>query len=102
MKPSDLDMKPAPQREEALFQAVAQLAGTERAAFLNGACHGDPALRQRMEALLAAHDAEDSLLAEPPDMKGRAATIKLDLADDPADVAVGLMIGRYKLLEKLG
>ena len=54
MDKSDLDMKPAPQREEALFQAVAQLTGAERAAFLNGACHGDPALRQRMEALLAA------------------------------------------------
>src|SRR4030095_9829233 len=102
MDASDLDMKPAPEREEALFQAVAQLSGAERAAFLNGACHGDPALRQRIEALLAAHDTEDSLLAEPPTAKGRAATIKLDLADEPADAAVGVMIGRYKLLEKLG
>src|SRR6187397_3145471 len=101
MNASDLDMMPAPQREEALFQAVAQLTGAERAAFLNGACHGDPALRQRMEALLAAHDAQDSLLAEPP-VEGRDATIQLDLADDPADAAVGLMIGRYKLLEKVG
>jgi len=102
MDTSELDMKPEPEREEALFQAAAQLTGAERAAFLNGACHGDPALRQRIEALLAAHDAEDSLLAEPPTARGRTATIKLDLADDPADAAVGLMIGRYKLLEKLG
>ena len=49
---------PSPQkREEALFQAAAQLAGAERAAFLDGACLGDAALRQRLEALLAAHDA---------------------------------------------
>jgi hypothetical protein len=31
-----------PQREEALFQAAAQLAGAERAFFLNGACLGKP------------------------------------------------------------
>ncbi|MBI4660658.1 MAG: protein kinase [Verrucomicrobia bacterium] len=102
MNASDPDMKPAPQREEALFQAAAQLGGAERTAFLNGACHGDPALRRRIDALLAAHDAEDSLLAEPATAKDRAATIKLDFADVPANDAVGLTIGRYKLLEKLG
>ena len=70
-------------REEALFAFALEKPADKRAAFLDGVCHGDPALRQRMEALLAAHDAEDSLLAEPPSAKGRAATIKLDLADDP-------------------
>ena len=33
----------------------------ERASFLDGACHGDPALRQRLEALLAAHEQPDDL-----------------------------------------
>jgi hypothetical protein len=45
MNESDPNMKPVPQREEALFQAAVQLAGGERATFLSGACHGDPALR---------------------------------------------------------
>lgn len=55
---------PSPQnREEALFQAAVQLTGAERAAFLNGACLGDHALRQRLEALLAAHEQPDTLLA---------------------------------------
>jgi serine/threonine protein kinase/WD40 repeat protein len=67
-------------------------------------CHGDPALRQRLEALLAAHDREDSFLEpEPPkpDIKP-VNTIKLDVADDSADETVGLKVGRYKLLEKVG
>jgi len=87
---------PSPQkREEALFQAAVQLAGAERVTFLNGACLGDPALRQRLEALLAAHEAPDEL---SPAVK---ATIKLELADAP-DEAVGQTLGRYKLMERLG
>ena len=89
-------------REELLFGLALTKPVAERAAWLDRECAGDFALRQRLEALLAAHDAQDSLLAEPPTVEGRPATIKLDLADDPEDAAVGLMIGRYKLLEKIG
>src|SRR5271154_1769982 len=91
---------PSPQnREEALFQAAVQLTGAERATFLNGACLGDDALRQRLEALLAAHDAPDELL--PKGAPAVVKTIKLDLSDAP-DEAVGQTLGRYKLLERLG
>lgn len=51
-------MKPAPQREEALFQAAAQVSGEERASFLDSACRGDPALRQRLDVRLAFHELE--------------------------------------------
>ena len=89
---------PSPQnREEALFQAAVQLTGAERATFLNGACLGDDVLRQRLKALLAAHDAPDNL-APAPAVK---ATIKLDMADAP-DEAVGQTLGHYKLLQKIG
>jgi serine/threonine protein kinase/WD40 repeat protein len=104
MNPSHPEMKPDPQREAALFEAAAQLTGADRAAFLNGACHGDPALRQRLEALLAAHDAKDSFL-EPQTPKPETQpvkTIKISATDNPADDAVGRMVGHYKLLEKLG
>src|ERR1039458_9831438 len=103
MNKPDLKMKPDPQREEALFEAAAQLAGAERAAFLNGACLGDAALRQRLEALLAADDAKDSFLEpEERDTTGQPVkTMKLELADTP-DEAVGTTIGRYKLMERLG
>src|ERR1043166_7228045 len=91
---------PLPQnREEALFQAAVQLTGAERAAFLNGACLGDNAQRQRLEALLAAHDQPDNLV--PTQAEAARPTIKLDLADAP-DETVGQTLGRYKLLERVG
>src|ERR1019366_6524203 len=70
-----------------------------RPAFLDAMCEGDPALRQRLETLLAAHDQPDeSLTAAAPAVK---ATIKLDLSEAP-DEAVGQTLGRYKLMERLG
>ena len=71
----------------------------KRAAWLDAECDGDAALRQRLEALLAAHEQPETLLTTQAD-SGRP-TIKLDLADAP-DEAVGQTLGRYKLLEKVG
>ncbi|HEV2209895.1 MAG TPA: serine/threonine-protein kinase [Verrucomicrobiae bacterium] len=96
-------MKPDPQHEASLFEAAAKLTGEARAAFLNGACHGNPALRQRLEALLAAHDKQDAFLEPAVLPRGAQAltTLKLGPADDK-DEAVGHMIGRYKLLQRIG
>jgi serine/threonine protein kinase/tetratricopeptide (TPR) repeat protein len=91
-------MKPDQQREAALFQAASQLAGEARALFLNGACAADSALRARLEALLAAHDQSEGVLA---DTASPPATMKLDLSDAPDEI-VGQKIGRYKILEKVG
>ncbi len=92
---------PSPQhREEALFRAAVELPpGAARRAFLEQACAGDPALRQRLEALLAAHDAPDDAL--PKDQPELKATMKLEFTDAP-DEAVGQTLGRYKLMERLG
>jgi hypothetical protein len=91
---------PSPQnREELLFHAAAQLTGVERASFLNGACLGDPALRQRLDDMLAAQQKADEL--PPSDAPAAKATIRLNLAD-AEDEAVGKNIGRYKVLEKVG
>ena len=49
------------QREETLFAAALAKPLAERAAFLDGACHGDAALRTRLEALLAEHEQSDEL-----------------------------------------
>ncbi len=82
-----------------LFTAALGKPPAERASFLDGACYGDPALRQGLEALLAAHDKPEALpVAAPPSI---VATIKLDLAE-AEDEAVGKTIGRYKILEKVG
>jgi tetratricopeptide (TPR) repeat protein/tRNA A-37 threonylcarbamoyl transferase component Bud32 len=93
-------MPPSQQREEALFRAAAELQpGADRRVFLDQACAADPALRRRLETLLAAHDQPDPL--PPSDTPAIKATIKLDLAE-VEDEAVGKTIGRYKVLEKVG
>ena len=87
-------------REESLFALALETPAKKRAAFLDLMCDGDSALRARLDALLAAHEQPDTLLATQgsPAVK---ATIKLDLADAP-DEAVGQTLGRYKLLERVG
>src|SRR5262249_27245914 len=51
--------------EESLFHLAREKPPGERAAFLEEACAGDTALRQRLEVLLQAHDAPGSLLQRP-------------------------------------
>jgi len=86
-------------REELLFQLALTKPAAVRPAFLDVMCEGDAALRQRLEALLAAHDAPAEL--SPGTKPGAKATMKIDLADAP-DEAVGQTLGRYKLLERVG
>ena len=88
-----------PNREEALFALVLEKPAAERSAFLKIVCGDDDALRQRIEALIAAHDQPDAALATAAPAGKQ--TIKLDLAEAP-DEAVGQTLGRYKMLEKVG
>ena len=92
-------MSPDQQREEGLFDAALAHPPAQRAAFLDGACIGNPSLRGRLEALLVAHDQPDSLLTTQAD--AARPTLKIDLSDAP-DEAVGQTLGRYKLLERVG
>src|SRR5438093_445706 len=97
MRKSRLPM-PSQEREEALFRAAVELTpGATRRAFLDQACIGDPALRQRLKALLAAHEEPDGALPSQAET-----ALEVELADEPPDEAVGQTIGRYKLLEKVG
>ena len=76
---------------EALFEAAVALdTDAQRAAYLDRACP-DPELRREVESLLAAHQNPDSVLAER--------TIGLE---PEGSEGVGMVIGRYKLLEALG
>src|SRR5512133_2675878 len=97
-------MSPSPipstqERESALFALALEKPLTERSAFLQAVCGKDNVLRQRLEALLAAHEQPETLLATQAEAV--RPTIKLDLADAP-DEAVGQTLGRYKLLERVG
>ena len=87
-------MKVEPARAEALFTAAAAIATQdEREAYLADACRGEPELRQRVEALLAAHLAPGSFL-EPP--------ARTDPPAEPTAEGPGSTVGRYRLLEKIG
>jgi eukaryotic-like serine/threonine-protein kinase len=92
-------MNPNPNREEVLFALALEKSAEKRAAFLDAMCDGNPALRQRLDALRAAHEQPETLLATQAETA--RLTIKLDLADAP-DEAVGQTLGRYKLLERVG
>ena len=89
-----------PTREEALFALALEKPAEKRGAFLDVMCEGDAALRQRIEALLAAHDQAMSFLPDEPLREVIAPTV--ELPEPVADEAVGMTLGRYKLREKLG
>ena len=88
-----------PNREEALFDLALEKPAEKRPAFLDVMCEGDAALRQRLDSLLAAHNAPDDALGTAP---AAASTLKIEFADEPADEVIGQKIGRYKILEKVG
>src|ERR1035437_2195316 len=80
----------------AIFEAAIELPPERRAAYVQESCAGDSPLRQRVEALLRAHELAGTFMdsvavgprQEPPLVK-------------PAQQA-GDRIGRYKLLQKIG
>ncbi len=83
--------------KEIFFEALEKPTPQERAAFLDGACGSNPVQRAKVEALLADHFQQDSFMKAPA-AEAPARTVPLaPLAAPPAQ-----MLGRYKLLEKLG
>jgi serine/threonine protein kinase/Tol biopolymer transport system component len=83
--------------EEKIFRAVLKRTGPgERAAFLKEACGSDTELFSRVEALLRAYDRAGSFLEAPV----LGPNILLD--EPPVAEGPGSIIGRYKLLEKIG
>jgi serine/threonine protein kinase len=87
------------QREAALFDAAAQLREPQRSDYLDQSCGGYDSLRQRLLALLRAHENTDSFLERPLQTPGSETTLPLSiaLAEKPGD-----KIGRYKLLQQIG
>ena len=85
-------------RTESLFAAAVALSPEERGAYLERECAGDPALRDRLLALLRAHDRAGHVIDRPvngdPDQTaGYAST-----SEQPGTI----IAGRYKLLEEIG
>src|SRR6266481_1434898 len=85
--------------EVAILNAAVELPPAERTAYLEEACKGDAALRQRVEDLLHFHEQAEGFLEGPPsgvDFK-RTEVITVPLSEKPGD-----KIGRYKLLQQIG
>ena len=85
-------------RTESLFAAAVALEPEERDAYLERECPDDPALRDRVLALLRAHDRAGHVIDRPvngdPDQTaGYAPT-----SEQPGTI----IAGRYKLLEEIG
>src|SRR5947209_4789520 len=84
-------------RVKELFVSALETDPTERVAFLEHACAGDPELLDRVQALLASDARADSFL-ETPDM--------LTSASLTPDNGMGWMIGRrlgpYQIIREIG
>jgi WD40 repeat protein len=92
-------VKPVDDREEVYFrEALERARGPERENYLNQVCAGNPALRTRLEVLLQAHENSDSFLDPLVAVPGGAPAHPVF----PAEEAPGSLIGRYKLLQKIG
>ena len=95
-------------KQDILRQALKQTTPLERAAFLDGACGADAALRVEIEALLASDEEAErgpALNAEASNAPLGKGTIELTstlLDQSPLTEGPGTVIGRYKLLEQIG
>ena len=94
------------EREVAVFGTARRLPEAKRAAYLDEACAGDAALRERVEELLKAGEEAEGFLQEPapgaqrPENSSAAPASQQDMAA-PGERAGG-RIGRYKLLQQIG
>jgi hypothetical protein len=87
--------------DESVFAAALAISGpAERAAYLDKACAGSPDLRREVEALLAAH-AADNLLDRPLVDLGPTGPYEPAL-DGPPAASVGDRVGPYRLMEQIG
>jgi hypothetical protein len=92
------------QREVAAFNGARRLPASERAAYLDEACAGEAAMRQRLDELLQVSESAAAFLDQPAQgdlgkaaMQGEMLPGAIPLSEKPGD-----KIGRYKLFEMIG
>jgi serine/threonine protein kinase/tetratricopeptide (TPR) repeat protein len=94
--PDPFSVRPHMSERSIFVAALEKDDPAERAAYLDQACAGDPALRQRLERLLLAHQPADSFLEAP------AAELGATAAAPPLTEGPETRIGAYKLLQQIG
>jgi serine/threonine protein kinase len=94
--------------EDSIFAAALKKPPAERAAYLDEACDGDPALRAEVEALLRAHYEAGSFLQQELVTGAQAPSADVGAAQaagsagTPLVEGPGTRIGPYKLLQQIG
>jgi len=94
-----------PRRVKELFVAASELADPQaRQALLDRECGADAELRQRLDVLLAAHDAPHAALNQPLVAEAPGATAAYESLKDaaPAEAVGSVIAGKYKLLQEIG
>jgi eukaryotic-like serine/threonine-protein kinase len=85
------------QELDRILEAVLDLPAADRSAFLTTACGGDKELLREVEALIAAHDAQDNFVERSYWNDG----MRL-LAGDDASTVIGETLGNYRVVRRLG
>ena len=88
-----------------VFRAALERPAAERATYVAESCGSDGALRQEVEALLAADADPDDALAETGLRAGRAALMDVlsgGQSTDTDDDELPDRIGRYRVIRKIG
>jgi eukaryotic-like serine/threonine-protein kinase len=76
-----------------VFAAALERAGADRAAYLDGECAGNPALRAEVDELLGVYEGAGRFLDSPTVPQGEPS----EMGGSP-----GSRVGRYRLLEQIG
>src|SRR5262245_29528186 len=84
---------------EELFTAASEQTAAARAEFLDRACCDDSALRQELEALLAADTEAGPFLESPACGSAAEECSQSAVGDMPAE---GMRIGRYQIIRVIG
>ena len=93
-------MNEPPEPEEHIFAEALIVPPRERTRYLDNACRGNAALRERIEALILAHESAGTFMA-PPRADREDGTPESSSPRGSGD-RQGTRIGHYKLLQKLG
>src|SRR5262245_20481652 len=89
--------------DESVFAAALAIPRpADRAAYLERACAGNPALRREVEALLSAHAADNPLDRPPADLAPTGDHHAAGAGGGPPAAEVGDRIGSYRLMELIG
>ena len=93
-------MKDPAEQEARIFAEALALPVAERISYLERVCGNDPDLRERIGALILAHESAGSFMGAPREIS-RSGKVDDPASPGPVD-REGTRIGRYKLLQKIG